>query len=211
MSLKEDILRAARADSIPAGESGTWSVRKWAIDRPRIGYSADRSRSGVIPAGSYTSLVKLTMATMHNADPGECVMLDAPHELRTHLDFMMRAKGRVLKTGLGLGCVVRGCLVNPAVTHVTVIERDPHVLKLVAPHMPKDRVEIIQADAIQWCKETDRQFDSAWHDIWNDDDLNEPPLAVLHGDLLCATSKKVKGPHGAWDFPRFMRKEFGLV
>jgi hypothetical protein len=35
-------------------------------------------------------------------------MNDFPQELKKHLDFVLRARGRVLVTGLGLGCVVRG-------------------------------------------------------------------------------------------------------
>lgn len=211
MSLKKDILAAARADSIPAGESGLWSVRKWSINKLRWGTASDGSRGGWIQPGSYTSLIRATLETLHTTQ-GECVMLDTMNELQTHLNFMLRARGHVLKTGLGLGCVVRGLLVNPAVESVTVIERDADVLKLVAPYMPKDRVEIIHADAMKWCAETDRQFDCAWHDIWSDPDKEERPLPVLHGDLLCAMAKKVRGGvHGAWDMPRFIKKEFNLV
>jgi len=133
-------------------------------------------------------------------------MDDSDRELRTHLDFMLRAKGRVLITGLGLGCVVRGCLANPAVEQVTCIERDQSVLKLVAPYMPKTpRLEIIKADALKWCEATEEKFDCAWHDLWSDPDKEEPHLQVNHSHLLAMLADKV-GYQGAWAFPREQKR-----
>ena len=92
--------------------------------------------------------------------------------------------GRCLVNGLGLGMVVGAMLVDPAVTHVDVVENDPRV----AQHVGKwfvdtygDRVTIHEADAyeIQWPKGT--RWAVAWHDIWPDlctDNLEE--MAKLH-------------------------------
>lgn len=212
MSLRKDILTAARADSIPAGESGPWSVRKWdTANYPKL--HADDGRMVAlqqgklikVKPGNYTSLMRVTLATMHKDQGGECVMTDTENELETHLDFMLHAHGRVLKTGLGLGCVVRGLLVNPAVRFVVVIERDADVLRLVAPHMPRDRVSIVHADALEWCERNKGTFDCAWHDIWSDEDKGEPDLAISHQSLLLAMRKKVK-TQGAWAFPRPIRR-----
>lgn len=130
-NLKQTVLAAARADAIPAGDSGLWMVRKDIARKPILAKRNDKLVQ--IPAGTYTSLVRWTESTLHLH--GEVVMHDVPAELNTHLDFMLRANGRVLVTGLGLGCVVRGCLANPAVRHVTCIENSVDVLKLVAPYM----------------------------------------------------------------------------
>jgi len=209
LSLKEYILACARADSIPEGESRLWSVKKVRLSKP-LDIVHPRLKTRVyLPAGTYTKLFRVTESTLHNG--GECVMEDTPFELRTHLQFMLRARGRVLITGLGLGCVVRGCLANPAVEHVLCIERDTSVLKLVAPYMPQTkRLTIIVADAVKWCAETENEFDCAWHDIWSDTDAGEEHLHVLHGQLLAHMGSKV-GFQGAWDFPRDQKRLWGQV
>jgi spermidine synthase len=50
-------------------------------------------------------------------------MEDTLSELRRHTPIFMRAKGRLLVTGLGLG-VVRGLLAKPEVEHIDVVEID---------------------------------------------------------------------------------------
>ena len=203
MKLREHIFQAMRADAIPEGASGPWSVCKWSIAKSLVA-PRGTGRSVTIPPGSYTNLFCLTEATMHQP-PGELVMHDEPHELAKHLQFILKAEGRVLKTGLGLGCVVRGLLLNPRVTEVVVLERDQHVLKLVAPHMLKERLKIVHAEAVAWCQETSERFDCAWHDIWTDESAGEGHLAFAHQKLLKAMKGKVRF-QGAWEFPREFRR-----
>lgn len=118
------------------------------------------------------------------------------------------------------------CLINcnPAshespvhfVEHVTVLENSPDVMKLVAPHMPKDRVTIIEAEAVEWTAKHGHEFDCAWHDVWTDTDAGEPHLQVIHSKLLVNT---INGMNlvGAWAMPRKVRrlwnqraKEYGI-
>jgi len=133
-------------------------------------------------------------------------MDDTRPELESHLGFMRQAEGRVLVTGLGLGCVVRGLLAKRSVTAVTVIEKSADVLKLVKPHMPRDEhLEIIHADALTWAGQTDRTFDYAWHDLWTDRTKGEPHLALWHTRLLLDMRDKVTR-QGAWDYPRWTRQ-----
>ena len=196
-NLKDKILLACRADAIPEAESGPWYVRKLTV-RESIEVPK-RGRMVTIPAGNYTELLRWTTSTMHL--DGELVMTDKPDELLTHMNFMLRAWGRVLVTGLGLGCCVRGLLANPRVEHVTVIENSPDVLKMVAPHMPKERVTIIEAEALAWTEEHGRGFDCAWHDLWTDVDAGEPHLQLWHSKLLVSTYPFMRLV-GAWAMPR---------
>lgn len=201
--LKTAILAHARADYIPTGTRGLWSVRRWhqKEDQPHI-------RTGTVPRGIYTALCRQTAATIHlEGHPGETVMEDTPPELLTHMDFMLRAHGRVLVSGLGLGCVVRGLLVNPAVKKVTVLELSHDVLQLVGPHMKMPRLEIIETDALEWIKSTRRRFDCAWHDIWTDEPAGEECLAIAHTRLFEACRKKA-GYQGAWAYPRLAKRLF---
>lgn len=200
-TLKQRILAAARADAIPEGESGPWYVKKTAVLEP---IAADKhGREITIPRGIYTNLFRWTDSTLHLV--GEMVMNDKPDELNTHLDFMLRAHGRVLVTGLGLGCCVRGMLENPRVQHVTVIENSPDVLKLVTPHMPKERLTIVEAEAVEWTKQHGEGFDCAWHDVWTDTDAGEPHLQLVHAKLIVNTLPGMKLV-GAWAMPRRLRR-----
>jgi hypothetical protein len=201
MSLKTECLKAARADAIPEGECGLWNVKKTHLPKKILARNNDRI--AMVPAGIYTALLRLTDSTLHIG--GELVMNDIPDELNTHLIFMLRAHEEVLITGLGLGCVLRGCLVNPAVKKIVVLEREPDVIKLVAPYLPRDRFEIIETEAEGWCANTTRTFDCAWHDLWTDEEAGEEHLIIKHASLVSAMSAKVKF-QGAWAWPRCYRR-----
>jgi len=203
MSLKQKLLESAKATQIPEGESGLWRVKKL-----RLNGAVNVTRHGkavCLGPGVFTQLFRYTSAQPFETGLGECVMEDSIYELRTHLHFMLKAFGDVLITGLGLGCVVRGTLANPAVKSVTVIERDADVLKLVQPHMPA-AVRIIHADAWEWILDSEEQFDCAWHDLWNDTDAGEPHLAIIHQKVIHASLNRVTGFQGAWAWPRQYRK-----
>lgn len=203
MTLKEKVLEAAMASAIPEGSSGLWYVKKCVLTKPII--CAHEGKLKSVPPGNYTKLFRWTDSTIHLTE-GECVMHDTPEELQTHLDFMMRARGRVLITGLGLGCVTRGCLANPAVRSVTVIELSTDVLRLVYPFMPKDpKLTVVRDDARDWVRRHGTGFDVAWHDLWTDTDAGEEHLQLVHMDLLCSLAGKVQ-MQGAWAFPRDYRR-----
>lgn len=203
-TLKEQILAAARAEMIPEAESGLWRVKKLRLGKP-VSTPDPKGRIVTYPAGTFTQLFRHTTATMHLL--GELVMTDAPHELNTHLDFLLRAHGRVLVSGLGLGCVVRGLLANPNVKFVVCLERDLSVLKLVAPHMPTERCSIIVCDALEWCEKNRDAFDCAWHDIWTDEENGEGHLQIAHAKLINSMVGRVKF-QGAWAFPRYYRRVY---
>lgn len=196
-------MEACRAEAIPAGEKGLWRVKKLTVTQSMSVRRIDRKRA-IVPPGRYTQLFRWTQETAHLI--GELVMHDFPDELVTHLNFMLKARGHVLITGLGLGCCARGALANPAVKTVTIIERDPDVLHLVRPYMPvTPRLEIIQADALEWAAQNTREFDWAWHDLWSDPDKGEQALQVSHAELLVRMAERVKN-QGAWQLPRLFRR-----
>lgn len=199
----ESLLSAARAEVIPAGRSGLWFIRKFHL---AIDVSIDHNGHRIIiPPNTYTCLFRTTASTLHLDPPGTCVMEDTPPEIKTHLSFMIQARGKVLVTGLGLGCVVRGLLANSAVERITCIEKSADVLKLVAPYMPPDkRLEIIHACAFDWVASNRRQFDYAWHDLWSDRDAGEPHLDIWHTQLIFDCLNTVSR-QGAWNYSRAAR------
>lgn len=200
---KNNLLAVMKADSIPAGESGLWYIAKTTLTTPL--HSIYHDRAVVVPMGTYTHLYRITDSTLYRDPPGEVVMEDTPFELQTHLDFVMRACGSVLVSGLGLGCVVRGLLANPNVFDVTCIENSRDVLKLVAPHMPKERLTIIEANALEWTDKNTVRFDFAWHDLWTNRDIGEPHLDHWHSRLL-TNCRDTVAVQGAWAFDRKLKK-----
>lgn len=206
-SLKSAILSAMRAECIPAGCSGVWCVNKLGFDSPVL--TERHGKPVILPAGTYTFLQRLTEGTLMHIPPGETVMEDTPFELRTHLGFALQARGRVLVTGLGLGCVVRGLLANPAVEHVTVIENSPDVLRLVTPYMPAERLKIIEADALEWAARNTDSFTCAWHDLWTNREAGEPHLDLWHARLMLYCKNKIP-QQGAWAFNRQMKRHLAL-
>ncbi len=205
-NLKDSILQACSAKNIPEGESGLWSVYKLHVANETTAWKGDKEE--ILHPGIYTYLRRYTMETAHRKPPGEIVMEDTIQELKTHLNFMLMAHGKVLVTGLGLGCVVRGLLVNPMVESVTCVEKSRNVLRLVLPHMSFDRLTVIHADALEWVKTNREKFDCAYHDLWTNQEEGEPHLALWHRQLLRDCSRKVH-MQGAWAFPKSMKRVYG--
>ncbi len=199
----EALLLAARADSIPAGWSGLWYIRKDTFAVPTPGVRGKEKL--VLDPGTYTYLRTLTDSSIFDSPPGELVMEDSIHELRSHLQFMIQAYGDILITGLGLGCVIRGLLANPNVKSVTCIEKSKDVLSLVRPYMDQKNLTIIRADALDWTVNNQQKFDCAWHDLWFDNDKKGLHLDLWHAQLISNCRDFVTW-QGAWNIDRTVRK-----
>ena len=187
-------LRAMRADNVPMGEHKLWRV----VFEPH-------AKALTFGTGLAVALYRTTEATLHLGH-GSLVMIDHIIELQKHLEFVLKAHGRVLVTGLGLGCVLRGLLHRGQCDEIVVIERDPSVIKLVWPSLEYERtLRLIQADARDWTRTTEQRFDYAWHDLWSDTDQDEPSLQVTHASMMFHLAKQVRY-QGAWSFPREFKR-----
>lgn len=212
MSKISEILKAMRADSVPAGEIGKWAVVKGAITPSMYEteirlFSAGKIKA-VAPIGNYTWLFCRTLATMMDKH-GETVMNDYPDELKKHLQFIMRASGRVLVGGLGLGCVVRGLLARGAVESIDVIERSEAVIRLCGDSIADPRVKIHKRDALHGFIKGG-PWDFAWWDLHSDD--GEPHLQVTHLKLISEFRHRVRNLQGAWAMRRQDRRALsGIV
>lgn len=201
------ILEAARVpDMVPSGKFGPWTIKRQEENELL-------RAAGLKPVGwpSYTLLLRdvpMTEANMHlhshdDANPAqEVVMEDSQTELKRHLPIWLAAHGRVLVTGLGLGCVVRGLLANPAVTHVDVVEIDGDILRVIGPEFHGDpRCTVHRGDALTL--DIPGRWDFAWHDLWTVEGNAE--LQKQHLQLIMRFRKRC-GPQGAWAFPKFMKQ-----
>lgn len=149
---------------VPEGVSGDWSVRRMTVSPHDESFG--RMRAAVtgsgrfVPAGTYTAL-------RHR---GDIVMSDTPDEIRDHLDAIFNARGHCLVAGLGLGLVAQAVASKPNVARVTIVEKSPDVIKLVAPWLRGkfgDRVEIVEADVFTWAPPRGSKFGMAWFDVWD--------------------------------------------
>jgi hypothetical protein len=195
----DQLVAACRVpDGIAPAASGLWKIERFELE----GLPAGGARFlGLAPYVSYTVLFRTTIATLHQ-DRGEIVMEDSPRELRRHLPILLNARGRVLVTGLGLGCVLRGLLAKPDVDHVDVIEIDPVIIELVGPEFERDpRVTLHAGDALTYDWPRSACWDFAWHDVWCEDGS----LNLLHANLL-ARYRDHAPRQGAWQFDRKIKR-----
>lgn len=120
-----------------------------------------RTRLDFIKPGTYKRL-------MINND---VVMSNTQMEIFTNRQFIKNATGNILINGLGLGMVLEQLLKKQAeencIEHITVIERDPRVIKLVGGHYANNSlITIIEADALEYMPPKGVRYNAVWHDIW---------------------------------------------
>lgn len=142
------------------GTCGDWKLSKFSVSpreaqlhlvRCLIKGCLDRK----IEVGTYWKL-------SHN---GEVIMTNTPAEVKDHIQFIRKARGKVLVAGLGLGMVLHELLRNPNITKVTVVEISKEVIELTGKFYVDPRLEIINDDIFKFipsCK-----YDYGWYDIWN--------------------------------------------
>jgi hypothetical protein len=201
------LLKACRVPpSVPMGD-----FYPWVLDRVKLtGEPADEVESvrqavARLECGwdTYVILGRWTEAKMH-LPHGDIVMIDHQMELMKHLPILINASGRVLVTGLGLGCVVRGLLAREQVDHVDVIELDRKILDRIGPEFAgNERVTLHHADALTFPLNGYR-WDWAWHDIYSEDE----PLQKLHTELMFRFIGKVSR-QSCWEMPRWAKRKLG--
>lgn len=199
----DDFIEAARVPrTLEPQEFGLWTIQRIDASSPLCETVWGEPDNPLLGFPDYTLLHQLTDATLHQP-PGEVVMEDSLHELRRHMPIWLAAHGRVLITGLGLGCVLRGLLASTRVEHVDVVEIDSDIIRIVGlEFVGNPRVTIHHGDALrfQWPEGT--RWDCAWHDIWCPGNKG---LELLHIELI-HNHRKLAGRQGAWMLPRVLSR-----
>lgn len=149
--------------TVPSGVNGDWAVTKFEVSKREACFHNLRCAINCshreIEPGKYTKLTHCNSV----------IMSDTPAEIYDHLWFMYEARGDVLVNGLGLGLVTEGLMLNPNVSHLTVVEIAPEVIQLVGDYLKgkhNSRLSVINADAFEWKPPKGKIYDSVWHDIW---------------------------------------------
>lgn len=199
-----DYLEAARVpESLQPQKFGLWSIQRKTFSRETKAGAIQIALVGWI---SQTILLRMTAATMHL--DGVIVMEDGVSELRRHLPIWLAARGRVLVTGLGLGCVLRGLLAKPEVEHVDVIEIDADIIRVVGAEFagnPRATIHRGNALTMRWPATT--RWDYAWHDLWIE---QENKLQLDHMAAMLHFKNHVP-KQGAWAFPKFIKRRSSML
>jgi hypothetical protein len=97
-----------------------------------------------------------------------------PMERESQAIPVIWGEGRVVVMGLGMGVVAYNAALNPKITEVIVVERDPAVIKLMDRALVKDatpedkaawaKVRIVPGDALTW--KPPGPVDVLYADIW---------------------------------------------
>lgn len=146
---------------VPDGQSGQWKVDTFiCTEEESLSSYLRASFQGInsyIPQGQYKRL----------SFGNETVMSNTPMEVRTNRKFIEVASGHILINGLGLGMILNRILDKDSVKSITVVERSPDVIKLVAPtYSSSPKLSIHLCDAFDFQPPVGLIYDAVWHDIW---------------------------------------------
>lgn len=186
--------------TVPEGRSGKWWVNKFTIDkdgaarhnlRERIVERQHGLMARLVRPGDYTRLLR----------GDETIMSDTDAERGDHYDPVKHADGDCLIMGLGLGVVANAILRKSKHNTVTVVEKDPDVIKLIAPHYRAlfgDRLTVTCADAFEFKPPRGKNYNVVWHDIWDNtcvDNLKEMAKLMRRWKSHC----EWQGCWGRWE------------
>ena len=102
-----------------------------------------------------------------------------PNEIKTMEPYIEKAQGHVLVLGLGMGYVAYMMANKKEVKSVTVIEKDSNVINifnnLLWPSFSsKEKIKIINDDALSYLKRKQKDFNYIFADIWHSPDDGLP-------------------------------------
>lgn len=195
--------KGVKKSTIPACEFRKWKIDKIILTRADVGLNNLRALRDGFPEqcaspGKYTRLV-------YNGHV--IVMSDTRLEALTNLSIIQAAHGNVMINGLGMGFVLENILRNPEVKHVRVFEIDPDLIALVKPffmngdgHL-ENRVQFIEANALERVPTYKEKYDVVWHDIWSNicsDNLKEIKILTQRWKRRCTWQ-------GAWAHAQVLR------
>lgn len=150
------------SEILPDGKSGDCEIDTFVLDAQKV---QNLKRSSMFSPGSAREYFGIQEGTYKRLlIDGQTMMSNTWMEQRTNLEFVEKATGHVLIAGLGIGMILVPILNKPDVLSVTVIEKSPDVISLVAPYFVNDKLKVVQADIFDYIP--DKKYDVIYFDIW---------------------------------------------
>ncbi len=128
--------------------------------------------------------------------PSGTWMTDVPCEQAQMTDCIKKFKGKILVGGLGLGLVATLLAQKKPVSHITIIEKSPEVISLVASHIKHPKITVVNDDLFDYLKTTNKVFTHSFYDIWQSD--GEGTFFNVVCPLYSLSKTKVKHPPVNW-------------
>lgn len=150
---------------LPEARSGKVEVKHRIVEVgdtvPIVGMRQAVTR-GVRPASGKVK-ERLKVHELRDSDHGVW-MTDMPEELNQIGEMLhdVNPQGRVLVGGLGLGILAATLAQREGVYHVTVVEKDPDVVKLCQ----RPGYDVVTADIHDYLEKSDQEFDFYLLDTW---------------------------------------------
>lgn len=152
-----------------SGEFGPWRVNPGGPLVHDWGYYTGPCMVEMLP-----SLARRVESTAGDDDRWETWMSLTAHEVESQELGFRHAFGNTVVMGLGMGWIAANCAISPRVTHLTVVERDPDVVRLFhesgafdsLPESAQRKIAIVPADALEWRPGGATAVDFLFADIW---------------------------------------------
>lgn len=139
---------------VPEGSSGNVKVEHFEV--PQVSLRMLFRPSEYVTPGKYARLVI----------NGQIMMTDTDMERTSNRTVLLCAHGHVLVAGLGLGMILHPILAKSSVETVTVLEKNPDVIKLIEPTVRHPKLTVVQADVFDWTPPPAPKFNTVYFDIW---------------------------------------------
>jgi len=108
----------------------------------------------------------------HSLTEGDGVwMTDYPIEQIQHDEELKGMRDSILIGGLGLGYAATALAQRRTVKRIVVVEKQPEVVALVAPHIAHPKITVVTADLFDYLKAgaEGQRFSYGFYDIWQSD------------------------------------------
>lgn len=166
-------------DVVPQGSSGNARVEHYEVSKEDSAFTAIRA---MMHPGEYVRPGKYCRLIVNN----HIMMSDTSMEQRTNRDLVWNSTGHVFIAGLGIGMVLVPLVMKDEVVSITVVEKNPDVIKLVAPHFTPTapwwvqnghahklhKLSVYEGDCFTWdaaqAMGSKPTFDVIYFDIWPD-------------------------------------------
>lgn len=188
---------ATPVSCIPAASSGRFHIIKRKVP---AGLCFETGEASGINEVLFTQDVIFTQLKDDPAPKAIPWMSDSPMEYFKAVDLVTRTKGgNVLVGGLGLGLITHLLANRVDIEHITVVEIEPDVIKLVKDSLPA-KVAVIEGNFLDYLLDKrDEHYDTIIADIWKTG-FEEPDVELFEDCRMLMEDYHQHAEHLFWAF-----------